>query len=292
MLETREILKKVRHIEIKTKGLVNNVFSGEYHSVFKGRGMAFSEVREYQVGDDIRNIDWNVTARFNHPFVKVFEEERELTVILMVDISGSQFFGSSDYTKQQLAAEISAILAFSALKNNDKTGLILFTGEVEKFIPPKKTKLHILRIIRELLSYTPKEKNTNIKSALEFLNSTITKKSITFLISDFKDSGFEKVLKIASKKHDLVPILVRDEKEKIIPGVGLVQLIDPETGKLMTVDTSSKSFSDWLNKKESARLSKLETLFKQSGIEHINLLTSEEYIKPLTNFFKKRESRW
>ena len=217
---TKELLKQVRQIEIKTKGLVNQVFSGEYHSVFKGRGMEFSEVREYQFGDDIRNIDWNVTARFGHPFIKIFEEERELTVMLLVDLSGSLIFGTLEKTKQQVAAELSAILAFSAMKNNDKVGLLLFTDKIEKFVPPRKGRVHVLRIIREVLSFEPAGKTTNIKGALEYMNNAIKKKSIVFLVSDFMDSGYEKILRIVGKKHDLIGIVLDDQREKEIPQNG------------------------------------------------------------------------
>ena len=227
----KELLKQVRQIEIRTKGLVNQVFSGEYHSVFKGRGMEFSEVREYNFGDDIRNIDWNVTARFGHPYIKIFEEERELTVILLVDLSGSLAFGTIDKTKQQIAAELSAILAFSALKNNDKVGLFLFSDKIEKFIPPRKGRKHVLRMIRELLSFKPEGKMTNIKAALEYMNHAVKKKSIVFLISDFMDEGYEKILRIVGKKHDLIGIVINDQREKSIPKMGLVKFTDSETGE-------------------------------------------------------------
>ncbi len=291
-MTTREILKKVRQIEIRTRGLVNEVFSGEYHSVFRGRGMEFSEVREYQVGDDIRAIDWNVTARFDHPFVKIFEEERELTVILAVDMSGSQKFGSGKYTKQQIAAEISAILAFSSLKNNDKVGLILFSDKVEKYVPPKKAKSHTLRIIRELLSFEPSGKGTSIKNALEFLNRMQSKRAIVFLLSDFNDSGYETILKVVGKRHDLVGVMIEDEKENEIPRVGLLRVVDPETGRFMTLDTSSEAFSEWYKMKRNKMLSERKSLFQRSKIDSISINTRESYIKPLVNFFKVRESRW
>ena len=233
---TKELLKQVRQIEIRTKGLVNQVFSGEYHSVFKGRGMEFSEVREYQFGDDIRNIDWNVTARFGHPFIKVFEEERELTVILLVDLSGSLLFGSLEKTKQQVAAELTAILAFSALKNNDKVGLILFTDKIEKFVPPRKGNKHVLRIIREVLSFKPEGNSTDIKAALEFMNGVIKKKSIVFLLSDFMDEGYEKILRIVGKKHDLIGIVLDDRRETEIPKIGLIKLTDAESKKERWLD--------------------------------------------------------
>jgi len=289
---TKEILKQVRQIEIKTKGLVNQVFSGEYHSVFKGRGMVFSEVREYQFGDDIRNIDWNVTARFGHPFVKVFEEERELTIMLLVDLSGSQNFGSAEKTKQQIAAEISAILAFSALKNNDKVGLILFTDKIEQFVPPRKGKTHVLRIIRELLSFEPSGKATNIKGALEFLNNAIKKKSIVFMLSDFMDDGYDKILRICGRKHDLIGIVMDDPREESLPKIGLVKLKDAETGKEMWIDTSDKNVNKFLQKYKSESHSKRKMLFITSRVDSIEIKTNVPYLKPLTEFFKMRAKRW
>ncbi len=291
-METKELLKKVRHIEIKTRGLVNQVFSGEYHSVFKGRGMEFSEVREYQMGDDIRNIDWNVTARFGHPFIKIFEEERELTVILLVDLSGSQFFGTVNSTKQQIAAELSSILAFSALKNNDKVGLILFSDSVEKFIPPRKSRSHSLRIIRELISFKPKGRSTNIKAALEFFNHAIKKKAIVFLISDFMDSGYERILKIVGRKHDLVGIVLRDEKETEIPKLGLVEFIDPESGEREIVDTSSKTFREKFRRQNQLFEVARRQSFLTAKLDSIKVETRGSYIPALIKFFKMRESRW
>lgn len=289
---TKELLKKVRQIEIRTKGLVNQVFSGEYHSVFKGRGMEFSEVREYQVGDDIRNIDWNVTARFGHPFIKVFEEERELTVILLVDLSGSQYFGSINSTKQQIAAELSAILAFSALKNNDKVGLILFSDRIEKFVPPKKSKSHTLRIIREVLSFEPEGKGTNLQVALEYMNRAIKKRSIVFLISDFNDKGYEKILRIVGKKHDLVGIVLNDERENSIPKLGLIKFHDPESGSEIILDTSSNSFQVWYAQKMLEMNENMKSVFIKSHLDSIRINTRDSYIKPLVNFFKMRERRW
>ena len=237
---TKELLKQVKQIEIRTRGIVNDVFSGEYHSVFKGRGMEFSEVREYNFGDDIRNIDWNVTARFGHPYIKIFEEERELTVMLLVDMSGSLVFGSVEKTKQQIAAELSAILAFSALKNNDKVGLILFTDRIEKFVPPRKGKSHSLRIIREVLSFEPQGKATNLRQALEYFNHTIKKKAIVFLISDYIDGGYDKILRIVGKKHDLIGVILRDPREKSLLDAGLIKFLDAETGEIRFLDTSDK----------------------------------------------------
>ena len=289
---TKELLKQVRQIEIRTKGLVNQVFSGEYHSVFKGRGMEFSEVREYNFGDDIRNIDWNVTARFGHPYIKIFEEERELTVILLVDLSGSLSFGSVDKTKQQIAAELSAILAFSALKNNDKVGLFLFSDKIEKFIPPRKGRKHVLRIIRELLSFKPEGKTTSIKAALEHMNHAIKKKSIVFLISDFMDEGYEKILRIVGKKHDLIGIVINDEREKSIPKMGLVKFTDVETGYERWIDTSSTKVQNWISQYYQRLISERKTLFIKSRLDSIEIRTGENYVTPLVNFFRLRERRW
>jgi uncharacterized protein (DUF58 family) len=289
---TKELLKQVRQIEIRTRGLVNQVFSGEYHSVFKGRGMEFSEVREYQFGDDIRNIDWNVTARFGHPFIKIFEEERELTVMLLVDLSGSLIFGTLEKTKQQVAAELSAILAFSAMKNNDKVGLLLFTDKIEKFVPPRKGKKHGLRIIREVLSFEPEGKTTNIKGALEYLNNAIKKKSIVFLLSDFMDSGYEKILRVVGKKHDLVGIVLNDQRESTIPKMGLIKFTDAETGTERWVDTSSKTFQKNLASYRWNNSQKLKSLFVSNRIDSVEVNTGENYVKPLVRFFRLREKRW
>lgn len=289
---TKDILKQVRQIEIKTKGLVNEVFSGEYHSVFKGRGMEFSEVREYQFGDDIRNIDWNVTARYGHPYIKIFEEERELTVMLLVDMSGSLHFGSFEKTKQRIAAELSAILAFSALKNNDKVGLILFTDQIEKFVSPRKGRSHVLRIIREVLSFKPQGNKTDLKGALEYFNHTIKKKSITFLISDFIDDGYEKIIKIIGKKHDFVSIILQDPREREIPKSGLVKMLDAETGNTRFLDTSSKVVQDYFSDKIKKSDAQIKDLFLRSRIDSIKIDTSKSYIKPLVDFFKVREKRW
>lgn len=289
---SKELLKQVRQIEIRTRGLVNQVFSGEYHSVFKGRGMEFSEVREYIFGDDVRNIDWNVTARFGHPFIKIFEEERELSVILLVDLSGSLSFGSVDKTKQQIAVELSAILAFSALKNNDKVGLFLFSDKIEKFIPPRKGKTHVLRIIRELLSFKPEGNMTNIKTALEYMNHTIKKKSIVFLISDFIDEGYEKILRIVGKKHDLIGLVINDQREKSIPKLGLVKFTDTETGQERWIDTSSPKMQRWLKEYYDKLSSQRKALFLSSRLDSIEIKTGENYVTPLVNFFRLRERRW
>jgi len=292
LMLTKELLKQVRQIEIKTKGVVNQVFSGEYHSVFKGRGMEFSEVREYQFGDDIRNIDWNVTARFGHPFIKIFEEERELTVMLLVDLSGSLVFGSIEKTKQQIAAELSAILAFSAMKNNDKVGLILFTDRIEKFVPPRKGRTHVLRIIREVLSFEPEGKGTNIKAALEYMNNAIKKRSIVFLISDFMDNGYEKILRTVGRKHDFIGVVLTDEKENLIPKVGLIKLQDAETGQERYIDTSDEAFQKWFVRSRLENYEKRRSLFIKSRLDSINIQTNQSYIKPLIEFFRLRERRW
>jgi uncharacterized protein (DUF58 family) len=289
---TKELLKQVKQIEIRTKGLVNQVFSGEYHSVFKGRGMEFSEVREYQIGDDIRNIDWNVTARFGHPYIKVFEEERELTVMLLVDMSGSQVFGSNEKTKQQIAAEISAILAFSALKNNDKVGLIVFTDEIEKFVSPRKGRSHVLRIIRDLLSFEPRGNKTDIKGALEYFNHAVKKRCIVFLISDFIDDSYEKILKIVGKKHDLVGIVLNDPRENVLPKAGLIKFRDAETGEIRYIDSSDRYVQTWFAAQNLRRLDERKSLFIKSRLDSININTGGSYIKPLVDFFKMREKRW
>ncbi|MFA8343238.1 MAG: DUF58 domain-containing protein [Rhodothermaceae bacterium] len=291
-METKELLKQVKQIEIKTRGLVNQVFSGEYHSVFKGRGMEFSEVREYQPGDDIRNIDWNVTARYGNPFIKVFEEERELTVMLLVDLSGSLAFGSLDKTKQRIATELTAILAFSAMKNNDKVGLILFSDRIEKFVPPRKGKSHVLRIIREVLSFEPEGNGTDIKGALEYFNSVIKKKSIVFLLSDFFDTGYEKILRIVGKKHDLIGMVLNDPREKELPKAGLIQFLDAESGEIRFVDTSSKEVRKWFSRRIEEQFNFRKSLFTSSRLDSIYIDTSKSYIKPLVNFFKLREKRW
>ena len=289
---TTELLKQVRRIEIRTKGLVNQVFSGEYHSVFKGMGMEFSEVREYQFGDDIRNIDWNVTARYGRPFIKVFEEERELTVMLMVDLSGSLMFGSVSKTKQRVAVEVSAILAFSALKNNDKVGLILFTDKIEKFVPPRKGNKHVLRIIRDLLSFNPEGNATDIKGALEYMNGTIKKRSIVFLLSDFMDQGYSKILKVVGKKHDLIGIILDDRRENELPAIGLIKLTDAETGQERWIDTSSNRVRKMMRKTRSEAVNKRNALFLTSRIDRIQIETGKDYIKPLVQFFRLRERRW
>lgn len=287
-METSELLKKVRKVEIKTKGLSQHIFSGEYHSMFKGRGMSFSEVREYQIGDDIRAIDWNVTARFNHPYVKVFEEERELTVMLLVDMSGSGDFGTKVQLKRELITELCAVLSFSAINNNDKVGVIFFSDVIEKFIPPKKGKTHILRIIRELIDFQPKSKGTDISKALKYLTSVIKKRCITFILSDFMDNDFENELKIASRKHDVIGIRIFDEKEKQLPDSGIIRFLDAESGKLMWVNTSNKNVRKKYEEWSLEEITKLRNTFKKSGVDYVSISTNENYVKPLINFFKSR----
>ena len=289
-METTDLLKKVRKIEIKTRGLSRNIFAGEYHSAFKGRGMAFSEVREYQFGDDIRNIDWNVTARYSHPYVKIFEEERELTVMLLIDVSGSREFGSFEKFKKNIITEISAILAFSAIQNNDKIGVIFFSNTVEKFIPPKKGKSHILRIIRELIEFEPKERGTNITETLRYLTNAIKKRCTTFVISDFMDdnSNLEMALSIANNKHDVVALKIFDDREKELPPIGMIKLKDAETGKYVVVDSSSqrtrKMYTEWWMK----HVTNLDTMFKKCGVDYAMVNTNEDYVRSLMNLFKKR----
>lgn len=291
-METTELLKKVRKIEIHTKGLVNHIFSGEYHSVFKGRGMAFSEVREYQQGDDVRLIDWNVSARFNHPYVKVFEEERELTVMLVVDVSRSGEFGTVALMKKDLATELCAVLAFSAIQNNDKVGVILFSDVVEKFIPPKKGRTHILRIIRELLEFEPVRRGTDIGEGLGYLTRAIKKRSTAFLISDFLSEGYDSALKIAAKKHDLIAVHLYDPREAAWPPVGLMRVLDSETDEPIWVDASDQDvrrlFSQWWNRSQEARIQ----LFRRTGVDSIDVRIDHPYVQPLVSFFKARERRW
>ncbi len=287
-METSELLKKVRKIEIKTRGLSNHVFAGEYHSAFKGRGMTFSEVREYQYGDDIRNIDWNVTARFSHPYVKIFEEERELTVMLLVDLSDSKEFGTRKQLKRELMTELSAVLSFSAIQNNDKIGVIFFSDKIEKYIPPKKGRKHILHIIRELIDLRPESKGTNIAEALRYLTNVQKKRTTSFIISDFIDEGFYDALRIANYKHDVIALHVYDKRETELPNVGLVNVRDAETNKLMWLDTSSfsirKKYRDtWLKANNE-----LKDIFTRAGVDHAKISTDEDYVKPLLQLFKQR----
>ena len=290
-METKELLKKVRAIEIKTKGLSNHLFSGEYHSAFKGRGMAFSEVREYQYGDDVRNIDWNVTARFNHPYVKVFEEERELTMMLLIDVSQSDFFGTAQKTKNEVITEIAAILSFSAINNNDKVGVILFSDQVEKFIPPKKGRSHILRIVRELLDFKPEHSKTNIGEALKFFNNTMKKRTIAFLMSDFIDEEFENPLAVASKRHDLIGMHFHDPREASIPPVGLVQFKDAETGKVKLVDTNKKRVRQQYRQWYYFSYNYARESLRKSGADWVSIATDRPYVNTLLSFFKQREKR-
>ena len=287
-MDTKELLKKVRKIEIKTRRLSDHVFGGEYHSTFKGRGMTFSEVRQYQFGDDVRNIDWNVTARYNEPFVKVFEEERELTLMLVADISGSEFFGTHQQFKNEIVTEIAATLAFSALQNNDKIGLILFSDEVELFIPPKKGKSHVLRIIRELLEFEPNSKKTNIAQALKFMASVMKKKAIVFVLSDFMDDGYRDTLKLAAKKHDITGIRVYDRREEQIPNLGMVPMEDEETGELLLVNTSSKGVRNNYHRYYRERVDEFQESFTKSGAGALSCRVDESYVKKLLGYFKRR----
>lgn len=290
-MTTSELLKKVRQVEIKTRGMVNQVFSGEYHSVFKGRGMEFSEVREYSYGDDIRKIDWNVTARNNKPFIKIFEEERELTVMLVVDVSRSGQFGTVEATKMEIATEICAVLAFSAIRNNDKVGLIMFSDTVEKFIAPNKGKSHILRIVRELLSFQPKGTGTNISGALQYLNNVIKKRSISFVLSDFIDSGYENALRIVCKRHDVIAVTMTDPRERDLPAIGLVKMKDAEAGTERWIDTSDanirRSFDQYWRQHEE----RMKKAFLSTKVDRITIEIQKPYLRPLVDFFKMREAR-
>ena len=277
-MEHTELLKKVRKIEIKTRGLSRNIFAGEYHSAFKGRGMTFSEVREYQFGDDIRNIDWNVTARYNKPYIKVFEEERELTVMLLIDVSGSRDFGTFEKFKKNVITEISAILSFSAIQNNDKIGVIFFSETIEKFIPPKKGKSHILRIIRELIDFEPENKGTNITEAIRYMTNVIKKRCTSFIISDFiqNEPDFDKALTIANNKHDIVALRIYDERETKLPPIGMVKLKDAETGEYVWVDSTSKKVRDSYEKWWRQTSDRLSTTFKKSGVDYVDINTNED----------------
>jgi uncharacterized protein (DUF58 family) len=289
--DTKDLLKKVRKIEIKTRGLSNHLFSGEYHSAFKGRGMAFSEVREYQIGDEIRTIDWNVTARFNHPYVKVFDEERELTVMLLMDVSASENFGTNTQQKQDLATELCAVLAFSAIQNNDKVGVIFFSDKIEKFIPPKKGRSHILMIIRELIAFTPENKGTDVGQALKFFTGAIKKKCTAFVISDFMSPAFENELKIANKKHDIIALRLYDKHDEEFPDLGLVPLKDEETGQLVWVNTGDKQVRNAYKADALRSNANLKDTFSRSGVDATAIGTHESYVKPLMTLFKKREGR-
>jgi uncharacterized protein (DUF58 family) len=289
--DTKELLKKVRKIEIKTKGLSNHLFSGEYHSAFKGRGMAFNEVREYQPGDEIRTIDWNVTARFNHPYVKVFDEERELTVMILMDVSASENFGTINQHKQDLATELCAVLAFSAIQNNDKVGVIFFSDKVEKFIPPKKGKSHILMIIRELIDFKPESKGTDLSVALKYFTSAIKKKCTAFILSDFLSPSFEHELKLANKKHDVIALKLYDKHEEEFPDLGLIPVKEAETGQLIWVNTGDKDIRAGFKADALRRNGVLQDVFKKSGVDFTRIGTHESYITPLRTLFKKRERK-
>ena len=287
----KQILKKVKQVEIRTRGLVNDLFGGEYHSVFKGRGMAFSEVREYQPGDDIRLIDWNVTARNGAPFIKVFEEERELTVYLLVDISKSGEFGSQNQLKQEFGAEIASVLGFSAIKNNDKVGLLLFSNDVEKYVVPKKGKSHVLRLIRELLYIEPKNKGTSLKNGLDYLLKVAKRKSVVFLISDFIDDKYWSSLKIANRKHDLIGIRLYDPAEKLFPDLGVLKVKDPESGSSFWIDTSSKREMEKLESKIQSDFDAFQNKAKKIGFDIISVATDQDFVEPLISLFRKRDKR-
>ncbi|MEM7085702.1 MAG: DUF58 domain-containing protein [Bacteroidota bacterium] len=287
-MDTKELLKKVRKIEIKTRRLSDHVFGGEYHSTFKGRGMTFSEVRQYQFGDDVRSIDWNVTARYNEPFVKVFEEERELTMMLMVDISASELFGTETQFKNEIITEIAATLSFSAMQNNDKIGLILFSDQIELFIPPKKGKFHVLRIIRELIEFKPQSKKTDIAQALKYLSNVMKKKAIVFVLSDFITEGYSDTLKIVSKKHDVTGIRIYDRHEEQIPNLGMVQMQDEETGELMLVNTGAKGVRRSYNTYYQELVAEFNEAFLKSGAGVLSCRVDESYVKKLLGYFKRR----
>ena len=287
----KEILEKVRRIELTTRGLVTEIFAGEYHSVFKGRGMEFAEVKEYTVGDDIRNIDWNVTARMGKPYVKQFDEERELTVILAVDISGSESFGSTEQMKREVAAELCAVIAFAAIKNNDKVGLVMFSDEVEKFIPPRKGKKHVLRVIRELLYYQPEKKGTNIAEALQFINRMSKRRATVFLVSDFLDEGYENALRIIRRKHDIIAARISDPLEALDIPAGWIELEDAETGEIMSVNTTGAKFNALYGADYRRNIRIQEENFRSLGIDMIDINTKENYIDPLVQFFRMRNQR-
>lgn len=289
---SKEILSKIRKLEIHTKGLVNNIFGGEYQSAFKGRGMEFSEVRAYTFGDDVRQIDWNVTARSSEPYIKVFEEEREQTLMLCVDISPSGFFGSRSQTKMELAIEICAVLAFSAIKNGDKVGLVLFSDQIEKVVPPKKGRTHVLRLIRELYTTEPQGKSTNIGEALSYVNRLLTRQAILVLASDFQDQDFQKQHRITGRKHDLVNLVISDKLEEDLPNIGIVPFRDAESGKEALVDTSSKKVREAYKKRVEERKKSLKEYFMKNKMDSIDVYTNESYIRPLINFFQRRIRRY
>ena len=286
-----ELLKKIRRIQILTSHMVNDVFAGQYHSAFKGRGMEFEEVRKYQIGDDVRIIDWNVSARYGEPYVKLFREEREMTVMLLVDMSRSHLFGSNVQLKRELAAGVCATLAFSAIKNNDKVGLICFTDGVEKFVPPQKGTRHVLRVIRELLYHQPLGSGTDIASALEHLNRVTTRRAVVFVVSDFQDAGYDQALRVARRRHDLIPITISDRHELEMPNVGLIELIDSETGQTAVVDTSSAGWRQDYRRTTEEAVDKLTQQFRRLNIDPISLTTGESIVEPLTRFFRARRAR-
>jgi len=288
---SKEILQKVKHIEIRTSKLVNAALGGEYHSVFKGQGMEFDEVRAYQYGDDMRSIDWNVSARQGHLYVKRYVEERELTVMLMVDLSGSKDFGTVRRMKNELAAEIAALLAFSAIQNNDRVGALIFTDIVEKYIPPKKGKKHVLRVVRELLAYEPVHRKTSIETAVRYLNNVLTKKSVVFLISDFFDQGYEKSLRVANQRHDLVALPISDPREAELPNVGLIEMLDPESGETFWVDTSLRQVRERYRKLASDSVDARNRIFRRNRIEFVDISTHKPYDVPLVRFFRERAKR-
>ena len=290
-MNTKEILKKIRRIEISTNRLVNNIFAGEYESVFKGRGMEFEEVREYQPGDEIRTIDWNVTARMGQPYIKKYVEERELVMMLLVDTSGSADFGTYQQTKAEIAAEISALLAFSAIKNSDKVGLICFTDDVELFVPPRKGLKHVLRVVREILYFAPQQRGTNISAALEYVDRVIRRKSVVFLISDFRDQGYEKRLQVTSKRHDLIAITLQDMREETLPNVGLIELEDAETGEVVVLDTRDPKARGMYRQLNLSVIEARQKFFQSNKIDNIEIRTEESYVEPLIRFFRQRAVR-
>ena len=287
----REIIRKIRRIQIRTSHKVDELLAGTWHSAFKGRGIEFEEVRPYQIGDDVRAIDWNVTARSGQPFIKLFREERELAVMLLVDMSGSQNFGTTEQTKRELVAELGATLAFSAIKNNDRVGLTLFTGEIEKCIPPKKGARHVLRLIRELLYCEPMGIGTDLKKALEHLNRTAKRRTVVFLVSDFQDAGFESTLKVSRRKHDIIPVIVNDPRESEMPNVGLVRLQDAETGEVITLDTASRRNRELFSRLYQQQAEARDNMFRRLRLEPIHVTTGQDPVEPLRRYFHKRESR-
>ncbi len=287
----KEIIKKIRKIEIYTNKLVSDVLAGKYHSIFKGRGMEFSDVRHYQIGDDIRDIDWNVTARMGQAFIKQYTEERELTVMLMVDASGSNMFGSTPQMKGEIIAEIGALFAFSAIRNNDRVGLLIFTDQVEKYVPPKKGRKHVLRVIREMLYFQPQHRGTDITCALDYLNRVVKRKAVVFLISDFQTSGFESALSVANKHHDVIAVSITDPREMELPKVGMIELEDAESGRVMLVDTSSDRVRQDYKRAANSHKEQREKAFRSISVDYIDVITDQHYIKPITTFFRQRARR-